>query len=82
MVRISSFLIVSTIYKNNIDLHFEKSIAHIIKMEAKETGNKFVVLFHSLNHTNEDIDLLVKEMNEEGIAVMTFSKYDSVQMLV
>lgn len=53
---------------------YEKSIAQVIQTEVKESGNKFVLLFHDLNESDENLNALVKELNEDGIPLFTFSQ--------
>lgn len=58
---------------------YEKSIAHVIRTEVKETGNKFVLLFHALQENDEGLNALVKELNENCIPLFTFSQRRSDQ---
>lgn len=67
------FLATKHHYENEDLYKFEKSVAHIIKAETVETGNKFVVLFHSLNEKDENLNNLIRELNRNGIALPHFS---------
>lgn len=66
----STFLI-----QSEIDIFgFEKSVAYILKKESNETGNNFVVLIHSLNSKDCDLDALVREINKNDIALTMYSQ--------
>lgn len=61
---------------------FEKAVAHVLKTESRETGNPFVVLFHSLNEKDENLNALIREVNTNDIALTTFSGSDSIRLWV
>lgn len=53
---------------------FEKSVAHILTKEINETSNKFLILFHSLNEKDEQLNSLVRILNNENIALILYSQ--------
>lgn len=53
---------------------FEKSVAHILQSEFKQTGNGFVILIHSLHPQDQDLDLLLRELNNQNIAIISYAQ--------
>lgn len=51
---------------------YEQSVAHILKSEAKETGNKFTIIFNSLDRNDEHLNKLCKELSKNDIASIIF----------
>lgn len=53
---------------------FEKSVAFILKTEIIDSGNSFIVLYHSLSEKDENLNALMGELNKENIPTITHSK--------
>lgn len=73
LIKILFFIKFTISLKLNENFGFEKSVANILKKEAIETGNKFVILFHSLEN-DDNLNLLIKILNIENIPLITFSQ--------
>lgn len=53
--------------------YFDKSIAQILKKEFHETGNKFVILFHSLKNNDAELDSLIAELHSNDVSPIFYS---------
>lgn len=64
----------------NTSFKFEKSVAHILRTESSETGNRFVVIIHSLNDNNQNLDLLIRELGRNDVTVLNYFQLPTDRM--
>lgn len=62
------------------NFNFEKSITHILKTESVETGNNFIIIFHSLNRNIENLNSLIKTLNNNDFPIFSFAQIESENM--
>lgn len=53
---------------------FEKSVEHILRTEMNETGNSFVILYHSFERNDKNLNALIGELNKNRIPLIIYTK--------
>lgn len=59
---------------------FEKAVAYVLKTEMQESGIRFVVLFHSLNERDENLNALIRVVNANDIALAIVSNANAYRL--